>query len=266
MVASGVEFSDTKPYTPGDSLRHLDWRVLARSEQLVVRRHRAEQELSTVVLLDASADMGTGAAGGVAGIDGGPASKWAYAVGITATLIHWLVHRREPVGLGIIAGREVPTRWAPPRLGGVHAARLYGTLVQTRPAGRAHLFSALADFEERIPRRAMVVVVSDLMEEPAEWAPALSALVSRRGDLRVLHLHDPAEWRLEYDDALRLRSPEIGRPVAIDPLDAREAFEEVVRDYLVEVREALGAWRGRHVLTPTDRPMAATLAELLRGM
>ncbi len=265
-VAHNVEFADYKDYTPGDPLRDLDWRVLARSDRLVVRRHHAEHELPVTLVVDASADAGTGEAGrwprgGRPPLTG---SKWGAAAVLAATVAWWLRRRGEPVGLAVVAGESVPWRWLPPRTGRAHAAAILGTLAAAVPAGRADLGTALPAIGARLPRRSMVVLISDLMEEPATWAEAVAGLGAGLRDLRVVHLHDPREWTLDYPAAARFRSPEGGRPLVVDPAGARDAMAEVVADYLAEVRAAMVRAGARHVLAPSDGALSAVVARLLR--
>ena len=265
-VAPNVEFADYKEYTPGDNLRDLDWRVAARSDRLVVRRHEAESELPVTILLDASGDLGTGRAGvrqDRPPIDG---TKWGYAIVLAATLAYYLETRREPVGLAFAGGDGVRWPWVPARVGRAQTTRLLGALAESMPGGRAELGETIARLGTRIPRRSLVVVISDLMEEPGSWGPQLAALAARRVDLRVVHLYDRAEWALDYSQPARFLSPEGGEALPIDPVAARAAMREVVEDYLVEVRRYLGAFRGQHVLTSTDEPMDRVLGRLLRGL
>ena len=99
-VHSNIEFADYKPYTAGDPLRDLDWRVAARTDRLVVRRHHAEEELPVHIIVDASGDMATGASGRAA-VDGWDRSKWTTAAVLAATLAQWVGLRGDPVGLSV---------------------------------------------------------------------------------------------------------------------------------------------------------------------
>lgn len=261
-VAPNVEFADYKDYTPGDPLRDLDWKVLARSDKLVVRRHQAETELATIIVLDASGDMATGShRGHRPPLDRG---KWGAAATLAATLAWYLVRRGEPVGLAILGGSDdLPWRWLPPRSGEAHVAQVLATIAAARPSGRAGLAEGFADVGGRIPRRSLVMVVSDLMEEPDEWGPQVAALARRRTDVRVAHVYDPAEWNLDFSHAVRFYSPEGGRPMPVDPAGLRREFREEVDRYLREVRRWL-AWRGAlHVLMAADGPLERPLAALL---
>ena len=267
-VASNVEFADYKEYSPGDPLRDLDWRVAARTDRLVVRRHQAETELAATLVVDASADTGTGELGrrtgrGLPDLEG---TKWGYTAVLAATLAWWLHRRNEPVGIAILGGEGVPWRWIPPRSGTNHLTQIFGALAQTRPAGRAELGEGLRLVGGRLRRRSLAVLVSDLMEEPAEWGPTLATILGRRVDLRVVHLHDSREWALDYREPARFLSLEDGDSLPIDPRSARGPMGEVVGEYLAEVRGWLGAHQASHHLVATDRPMEEALTHLLRGI
>ncbi|NOY26045.1 MAG: DUF58 domain-containing protein, partial [Oligoflexia bacterium] len=146
-IAPNVEFADYKEYTPGDPLRDVDWKVAARTDRLVVRRHHAVSDLPVTIVFDASGDLGTGDRGRYQRppLDG---SKFGYAVTLAATLAWLLIHQGEPVGLAIVAGEE-PGRdgqgisprwpWIPPRSGQAHLAQIVAALAALRPAGTANL-------------------------------------------------------------------------------------------------------------------------------
>ncbi len=252
-IGHDVEFADYKPYDLGDSLRDVDWRVLARSDRLVVRRYRAETELPVTIVLDASADLGSTPA------------KFELAVRLAATLAYRMFLDGQPVGLTIGAGEGISLRVMPPRRGKRHLSQMFLLLAAVRPAGRAGLDTLFQAVGPKLAARSIVAVVSDFMEEPASWVGSLAALVRQRADLRALHVYDPAELELRYDAPLRLRSPETDGEVPIDPDAARAQFSEVVREYFEEVRTAVHTRRGRHADVPVGVDLALILANFLEG-
>ncbi|MFM2246245.1 MAG: hypothetical protein RL071_2319 [Pseudomonadota bacterium] len=268
-VTSNVEFADYKEYSPGDPLRDLDWRVAARSDRLVVRRHRAEDELGCLVVLDASADLLTGKASawprGAARRPPLDGSKWGYAVVLAASLAWAMARRGEPVGLQVLGGADVRWPYLPLRAGEPQLARILGVLASARPDGRAELAAGLREVGARLRPRTLVVLISDLMEEPAAWAPVMAGFREHRVDLRVLHVHDPAEWRFAMDGPARYRSPEGGPALPADPADVAAGIAAVVEGYLREVRAAVVSARGLHLLAPSDADMVPLLGRLLAG-
>jgi uncharacterized protein (DUF58 family) len=262
-ISRNVEFADYKVYTPGDDLRDLDWKVYSRNDRMVVRRQQSEDELSVVFILDATADMSTGEAGKRPALTG---SKLGAAITMIATMAYYLQHRGEPIGLAVLGGEGVTQPWIPPRRGANHLAQIFGTLAALKPAGSDVLAEGFSQIGRRIPRRAAVVVVSDLMEEPESWGPALSAMLRRQSDLRIAHIYDRKEWEMDFSASARFFSPEGGTPMPIDPDTVREAFSEVVTDYLAEVRQWLGRSRAVHVLVPTDDPLELPIGRLLAGV
>jgi uncharacterized protein (DUF58 family) len=248
-----VEFADYKPYDLGDSLRDVDWRVLARTDRLVVRRYRAETELPVMIVLDASGDLGSTPA------------KLDMALRTAATMAYLLHLDGEPVGLTIGAGEGVTIRRLPPRRGRRHLAQLFLLLASVRPSGRAGLDSLFREVGAHLGPRSLVVVVSDFMEEPSTWTGALAALTRQRVDLRAFQVWDPAELELRYDAPLKLRSPETNEELPVDPSAARALFGEVVSEFFTEVRTAVHARRGRHYDVPVGVDLAAVLARFLAG-
>ncbi|MCB9745344.1 MAG: DUF58 domain-containing protein [Alphaproteobacteria bacterium] len=264
-VGANIEFADYKEYAPGDSLRDLDWKVLARADRLVVRRYQVETELSSVLVLDASGDLATGEAGPDAPLPELSGSKFGYALVLTATLVWYLHKHQEPVGLAIVGGEGVPERFIPPRSSASHVARIFGALAQVRPGGRAGLGEALAALGPRMRRRSLVILVSDFMEEPAEWVPALSAMARRRTDLVALHVMDRRELSLDFEQPAIFYSPEGGEPLPVDPVGVADEFNAVLRDWWVEVREGVAGHRGRYYPCWTHLPMELSLRLLIMG-
>lgn len=263
-VGQAVEFADYQEYQPGADLRHLDWKVLARSDRLVIKRFVTETQLPCTVVLDLSGDMATGKTGrgGYPDLD---ASKCGYALTLAATLLFFLHRHGEPVGLEVVAGEGVAFRSLPPRTGKAHLQQCFASLATARPGGQAALKRALVEVGGRTRRRSWVGVISDGMEEPAEWLGSLSAFARRRTDLRMFHLFDQGEWRLDFRDAAIFYSPEGGAELAVDPSGAREAFAEVAEEYVAEVRSGVVRWGGRYISVSTALPIEDAIRRAVLG-
>lgn len=256
-TTSAIEFVDHQEYAPGDPIKYVDWKVAARTDRLVIRRHSAETEVPVTLLLDVSGDLGTEGHGDA------DESKLGTALIIAATLAVFLQRHGDPVGLELIGGEDVTHRSIP--VGGRTLPAIMRSLAEVSAGGQANLAEAFDRLGERLPRRSVLILISDLMEEPLEWGPKVAALVRRGIDLRVLHLHDPDEWTLQLQDPSRLYSPEGGDAVPIDPVAAREAMETVVASYLAEVRGYLGRQRGQHHLVAYNESLDGVIRTVLRG-
>ena len=262
QISKSIEFVGHKEYTPGDSIRDIDWRVVARSEKLLVRRHQAESEHSIIVVVDASGDMAT-ADGRLPALD---RSKFGYALTLAASFLLLLQRRGERVGLAIWGGEGWHNNWLPPRRSSVHLAELLTNLAATQPSGEARLAENLGSLSQKIPRRSMVCIFSDFMEEPAEWGPRLLALSAQGADIRVAHLHSSKEFSLELEDSARLYSFEGGDSLPIEPDNVRMAFRTIVQDYLREVNAWATKSRSLWIPTPFEEQPVHSFLRLIQGV
>lgn len=264
-VGANVEFADYKDYSPGDSLRDLDWKVLARSDRLVVRRYEVETELQCVLVLDASGDLSTGQGSPYAmpELEG---TKFGYSLVLTATLAYYLIKQQEPVGLLVLGGSGPGAGvYLPARGGGTQLARIFAQLAALRPGGVARIGDGLNTLGPRLRRRGLVALISDLMEEPEGWMPSLAALSRRRTDLAVFHVMDRRELTLDYERPALYFSPEGGEALPIDPAGAAPELRAVLNAWLVELRGGLAEHRGRYYPSWTDLPLHAALAPMITG-
>lgn len=281
-VGASVEFADYKEYQAGDDLRHLDWNVLGRSDRLVTRRYQLETELSSMIVFDASGDLSTGGSATQAGARGWlqrvfsrpkealprPAlgsTKFGYAVTLAASLAWALVRRQEPVGLAIVGGETSGVRLLMPRQGRAQLARIIGILADLRPGGQADLGRTLAAIGPRLRQRSLVCLVSDFMEEPADWSPALLAFSKRRADIAAFHVLDRQEMHLDFDRPAHFFSPEGGDDLAIDPVGAQAEYAKVRDAWLAQVEGEIRAQKGRYYRCLTDAGLDAPLRGLLLG-
>lgn len=256
-TTSAIEFVDHQEYAPGDSIRHLDWKVAARTDRLVIRRHAAEREVPVTLAIDFSGDLET------RGWDADSGTKLDSATLLGASLAVFLHRRGDPVGLEVMGGQGIEHRSIP--AGSRTLPSILRSLAEVKVGGTADLARTFSVIGARLPRKSVLILISDLMEEPAEWGPQVAALVRRGIDLRVVHLHDPNEWTLRFVEPSQLYSPEGGDDLPLDPASAREAMADVIEQYVQEVRSHLGRQRARHYLVAHDAPLDGVLRQVLGG-
>ncbi|MFN3597817.1 MAG: DUF58 domain-containing protein [Rubricoccaceae bacterium] len=261
-----VEFAEHRPYNAGDELRHVDWKVWARKDRLFVKQYEEETNLRHFVVLDTSASMRYGGAAGV--------TKLHYGATLAAALHALMVRQRDATGL-FAFDRAVHTA-RPARATRAHLRALHatlGALADTPPAPeppgpQSAAAAALHEIAERIPRRALVVVVSDLFENVAETdelARALRHLRHRGHEVLVFHVLDAATERaFAFPDVpVRLRDLETGAEMTVQPAQLREHYQAAAAAFLETFRRRCRELSVDLVEIDTARPYTDALAAYL---
>ncbi|MEX0702994.1 MAG: DUF58 domain-containing protein [Planctomycetales bacterium] len=249
-----VEFTEYRPYSPGDDLRYLDWRLFARSDRYCVKRFEDETNLRCHVVLDASRSMEYGSLA---------YTKMDYARTLAATLGYFLHLQGDAVGLVRFAAdveEMVPARYRPG-----HLRRLLVAL-EKRPAGvETDLGRPLATLAERLARRGLVVLISDLLAPIDSLAPHLSRLRFRGHEVLLFHILDPAEARFEFDSPAVFRDIESGRELHVDPAAARAGYLRRFAEHEESIRATCARLGIAHRRLVTDEPLEIALTEFLRA-
>jgi uncharacterized protein (DUF58 family) len=245
-----VEFTEHRAYQPGDELRYLDWKILARSDRLFVKQFEEETNLRAVLLVDASRSMAW---------RGSPdrLTKREYADRLAAALGLILLRQRDATGL--ITFDDQVRQVIPPRVKSGQWTRLVRGLIDT-PDGRGTAAeSALRSLTSLLTRRGLVVLLSDLLFDRDLALTAVRYLRHRGHQVIVFHIMDPAEAELSGPPEVRFRDPESRAALVVRPRELARAYRETV------ARE-VAAWRAAcrrhgvvyHHLT-TDMPFGIAL-------
>jgi uncharacterized protein (DUF58 family) len=223
-----VEFTEHRPYQPGDELRYLDWKVLARADRLTVKQFEAETNLRAMLVLDASRSMAwSGAERRL--------TKLAYAQRLAAALALVLLRQRDATGL--IAFDEVVREVVPARARMQQRWALLAALARIGVGLGTAAEPALRRVTDLLARRGLVVFVSDLLFDRDLALRALQYLRHRGHQVIVFHIMDPGEVDLSGPPEARFEDPETGTGVVVRPREFRAAYAETVR-------RAIEAWRG----------------------
>jgi uncharacterized protein (DUF58 family) len=245
-----VEFAEHRPYLPGDDLRYLDWKIVARADRWVVKQFEEETNARATIILDVSRSMDW---------SGAPArlTKLAYAERLAAAIALLLLRQRDAVGF-VRFDDQVRTV-IPPRARMAQWRRIVSAL-DDPGAGRASVAGEALQRAARMIRRAgMIVLISDLLLEPPTIERAIRSLRAAGHDVTVLHMMDPAESDLSLAGDAIFVDPETGDEIATSVGDVRAAYRETVQEAIREWRALLASAGAGYELVLTDQPFGVPL-------
>ncbi len=248
-----IDFRQHRFYVPGDELRRLDWRVLGRTDRLYVKEYDEETNLRCMLMLDGSASMAYGARRG---------SKFDHAARLVASLAYLTLARTESVGVGIFG--KTLTHYLPPHSGSGQLSRIISVLERTSPRGAALPAAAMHTVAERLERRALVIVVSDMYAPVPTLREGLARLRHDRHELIVIQVTDPDETQFPFQNWVRFRGLEGERPVLCETAIMRKTYLENFHRHQQELAEScrrLGVELYRY---STDRPLIEWLTRFLQ--
>ncbi len=257
---ASVEFADHREYTPGDDPRHLDWKVYGRTDRLYVKEYDAETNLLVHLVLDASGSMGYPPPTADAGRHG--LSKLDYASHLAAALAYLAIKQRDMVGL-LVFDAEVRTRLAPASSPS-HLAALLERLEEAQPRGETRLSHTLQTLALSLKRRGLVILFSDLYDDPEAALRALGHFRHRGHDVAVFHLLSPAEWRLDLRGAVAVEDMETGECVALDADAVRDTYARELSAFVAAYRQGCRDRFVDYVPLDTGTPFELALARFLR--
>lgn len=208
-----VDFTELKPYSPGDDLRRLDWRVLGRSDRYLVRQFEAETNLRLMLAVDFSASMSYAS---------GALSKADYASLLAAALASIALRQGDAVGLCLLGGEGPPL--LPPAGGQEHLQELARLLEGRRPAGPTRLAEAVDICRPHLGRRGLLVLCSDLFDFASDWRGALKLLAASGNQLMVFQVLDREELEFPFEDPALFESLEDERQLLVHPRSLRPAY------------------------------------------
>src|SRR5438034_2042239 len=192
-----VEFAEYRQYIPGDALSTIDWKVYARSDRYYVKKFEVETNLDCHVMLDVSNSMSYGSA---------PMTKFEYGACLAASLGYLMNRQRDAIGLPAFDEQIVAMLPASSRPG--HLRAVLVTLDRLTPGHKTNVAKPLHQLADSIVKRGMVVLISDLLDDPDEVIRGLKHFQFRGNDVIVFHLLDPHEIDFPFDRATRFEDLE----------------------------------------------------------
>ena len=212
-----VEFAEYRQYLPGDDLATLDWKVYARTDRHFVKKFEEETNLDCHILIDVSQSMGYAS---------GAVTKLRYSVFLAAALSYLMNRQRDAVGLITFDERIITLLPASARSG--HLTSVLVTLEKLTLGHRTNVAKPLKDLAEAIRKRGLVVLISDLLDDPDRVLEGLKHFKYRGTEVIVFQVLDPAELRFPFEQAARFRDLETSEEVLAVPSAVREQYLEAL--------------------------------------
>ena len=256
-----VEFAEHRPYVAGDDLRNLDWRVLARKDRYYIKQYEEETNLRATLLVDASGSMGyTGTES--ATVDGKKLSKFEYAQYLAACLSYLLIGQADAVGLTTFDTKQ--RTYLPARSRASQVRLILEELDRTKPGGETGLADIFHDIAERIPRRGLVIILSDLFDDPEQLIKALHHFRHCRHEVLLFHIMAEEELRFPFESFTHFKNLEqVAQDLAIDPKTIRASYLDRVREFLRTIENGCGRLQVDYVPMNTKVPFDRALSEHL---
>lgn len=248
-----TEFSEHRPYTPGDEIRRLDWRVAGRSDKLEIKLYDDPSTLGTVVLLDASGSMA---------FSDSTRTKFDYGCSVTAFLAKLLLGQRDPVGL-LLAGDETPDFLWPKSSTG-HFLTILNSLRDTEPEGKTKLAEGLRFLSRNLRNPTRVIIVSDAFADLSTLEPEISRITGKQHRFHFLQVLAPEEVGFNYRQPLRFSNLEGSDHLDANPQEMASAYLEAIEGHIAGLRKICLRYRGGYEPLVTDQPVGQSLVDFIR--
>ena len=248
-----VEFAEHREYTAGDDPRHLDYKMLARTDRLYVKQYEEETNMRVQILLDTSGSMGYRHEARI--------TKLEYASYLTAILAYLMTRQQDSVGL---SGFDTEVRLdMPPRGSPRHFNEMMRLLEGIKPGRETDVAETLHRLANRFKRRCLIVLVSDLYDEPEEVLRALCHFRHRRHEVIVFHVLDKAEIDFPFRDTVAFHDLETNERIQVEPAYIRDVYLDEVERFIETYRRGCADANIDYVMCDTATPYDFVLSRYI---
>ena len=249
-----VEFSEHRQYMPGDDFKHIDWKVYGKTDRFYVKQFEEETNLKAYLLLDCSASMG---------YSSGEVNKFQYATYLAAALTYLMIRQRDAVGL--VSFDEKIRRLLPARSVSTYLSRILTELENTRTANSTAIVPTLHEMAERIKRRGLIMLFSDLFDDNTQGViQGLKHFRHRNHEVIVFHILDPMEVRFDFRDDAIFQDMETRQKLSTQPVHIRAEYRKMMREFLTGIKKACLENNIDYVPLTTETPFDRALVQYLQ--
>ncbi|MFA7174546.1 MAG: DUF58 domain-containing protein [Kiritimatiellia bacterium] len=244
LKGASSEFAEHKAYGIGDDPKHIDWKVLARTERYYVKRFEDETNLRVYIILDRSGSMAYGS---------GDVKKFDFACQLAAALGYVVVKANDSVGMFVFSDKI--DMKVEPRNSLNHLHNTLKRLQDVKPDSRTNTAKNLHQIAESIHKRALVILISDLLDDEQAIVQGLAHFRKQMHDVVVLHVLDPVEIDLSLKQGFEFEDLETGEKLTVDPRGVAKDYQKAFGEFLEYYRVNCQAMKVDYRLVKTDQPV-----------
>ncbi|MFA3781514.1 DUF58 domain-containing protein [Melioribacteraceae bacterium 4301-Me] len=221
-----VEFTEHRQYMQGDSLKDIDWKVYAKRERFYVKQYEEETNLISHVIVDISNSMDYKHSSSV--------TKLEYAITLAAALVYIMINQQDASGLVLFSDKI--QSYLPPKSNQIYLKTLLAQLSQIKAKGLTNTGVCLREISEKIKKRGLVIIISDLFDDPSKIIPALKYFRYKKNEVIVLQLLDPMEINFAFEKDSIFVDKETGLEINTQPRQIQKAYQTTINNYLHNIK------------------------------
>jgi uncharacterized protein (DUF58 family) len=248
-----VEFAEHRQYMPGDAIRFVDWKIYGRTDRYYIKQYEEETNLRSTIVLDTSLSMGYASGEGV--------SKLEYGASLAAALAYLMIKQQDAVGLACFD--EELRSYLPPHTTRAYLRRLLVNLQKARPSGKTGAARSLHQAADRMKRRGLVIVISDLLDDPAGVIGALKHFRHKKNEVIVMHVLDPMERTFAFGSDAVFRDVETAERITTLPWQIQASYRGAMARFLDTYKRECREHAIDYVMMDTATPFDVALTEYL---
>ncbi len=249
---SSVEFLEHKEYSPGNEIKHIDWKALARTDKYYVKEFEEETNLKCYIFLDTSGSMGYKSTG---------VSKFEYATTLAASLAYLLLNQSDFVGL--ISFSDRVQQYIPPRSRLAHLHVLLNALTEMKTAGKSNTSGILNEFVEKIGRRSLIIIISDFFDDTDKIIRQLKYFQVKKNEIILFQILDPYELTFPFETITFFESMEDDRRILADPKAIKDRYLSEINRFTEQFKQVCLENQIDYWLIDSSMPLDQALIKFL---
>jgi len=248
-----VEFAEHRQYMPGDEIKHIDWKIYGRTDRYYIKQFEEETNLKAYIVLDVSRSMTFSS--------GGRMTKLEYASYVAAALAHLMVQQRDAVGLAVYD--EAVRSYMPPHATKSYLKEILRQLELLQGSNKTATANSLHVVADRIKRRGLVIILSDLFDKPQEVVTAFKHFRHKKNEVIVMQILDPLERSFAFGRDAVFKDLETSEEMMTQPWHIQKAYQESMKKFLDTYKKECRENNIDYVLLDTATPFDTALFQYL---